>query len=60
LLLFGLEDEKVEVEEKVTEALDENFDKHDKIAKIHKGEELNGGVHALTITYNVIDFVVSV
>jgi len=36
------EEEKVDVEEKVDEALVENFEKHDKIAKIHKGEVLNG------------------
>jgi len=31
-------DEKLEVEEKVADALEENFEKHDKVAKIHDGE----------------------
>merc|ERR1712076_135627 len=35
------EEEKDDVEEKVDEALNENFDKHDKIAKIHNGD-VNG------------------
>merc|ERR1712133_311500 len=36
------EDEKDDVEQKVDEALNENFDKHDKIAKIHNGENGEG------------------
>ena len=32
-------DEKLEVEEKVAEPLEENFEKHDKIAKVHNVEE---------------------
>merc|ERR1712226_1114181 len=35
------EEEKDDVEEKFDEALNENFDKHDKIAKIHNGN-VNG------------------
>merc|ERR1719209_1483361 len=31
-------DEKLEVEEKVADALEENFEKHDKVAKIHDGD----------------------
>lgn len=31
------DEEKVDIEEKVEEALEENFEKHDKIAKIHNG-----------------------
>ena len=45
MLFLGLEEKKDDVEEKVDEALNENFDKHDKIAKIHNGD-VNGGVHA--------------
>jgi len=33
------DEEKVDVEKKVDEALEDNFEKHDKIAKIHNGEE---------------------
>lgn len=35
-------EEKDDVEEKVEEAFEENFEKHDKIAKIHKGETDDG------------------
>jgi len=37
------DEEKGEVEEKVEEALEENFEKHDKIAKIHNGENGQDG-----------------
>lgn len=36
------EEEKEEVEDKVDEALESNFEKHDKIAKIHNGRDANG------------------
>jgi len=32
-------DEKLEVEEQVAEALDENYEKHDQVAKLHNAEE---------------------
>lgn len=38
------EEEKEEVESKVTDALGENFEKHDKIAKIHQGVVNGDGV----------------
>ena len=45
--VFGPEEEKEEVGSKVTDALGENFEKHDKIAKIHQGM-VNGGFQLLT------------
>merc|ERR1712071_288232 len=32
-------DEKLEVEEQVADALDENYEKHDQVAKLHNAEE---------------------
>ena len=54
--LFSIvsENEKVEVEGKVEEALEENFEKHDNIAKIHQGDvELNGGLDAFFSRINL-------
>ena len=45
--LFAPEEEKEEVGSKVTDALGENFERHDKIAKIHQGV-VNGGFQLLT------------
>ena len=45
--LFAPEEEKEEVGSKVTDALGENFERHDKIAKIHQGV-VNGGFQFLT------------
>ena len=44
--MFEPEEEKEEVGSIVTDALGENFERHDKIAKIHQGV-VNGGFQLL-------------
>ena len=47
MLSFGAEKEKEEVGNDVEDALEENFDKHDKIAKIHTGVDMDEGLSCL-------------
>ena len=51
--VFAPEEEKEEVGSKVTDALGENFEKHDKIAKIHQGA-VNGGLPAFYVACKLI------